>query len=225
MAENDKLSGNALSACDAVGRDNGLWDDNFWNQRYATGDYVYGTAPNAFLVSQAHRFRPGMRVLAVADGEGRNGVWLAEQGLDVVSVDVSPVGQQKAKALAAARSVNLITVCADLGEWDWRNARFDAVVGIFIQFAGPALRRKIFSGMCAALNPGGLVILHGYREEQLGYATGGPSAIEHLYSESLLQNAFGELDILHLRSYDAVLDEGQRHCGPSALIDLVARKR
>ncbi|WP_409308114.1 SAM-dependent methyltransferase [Pectobacterium sp. B1J-3] len=225
MTAKDKIMGNLASEGKLVSQKERVWDSHFWNQRYATSDYVYGTTPNAFLVSQRHRFCPGMRVLAVADGEGRNGVWLAEQGLDVVSVDISSIGQQKADALAAARGVELNTVCADLSEWDWQREHFDAVVGIFFQFATPVLRQKLFTGMCTTLNPGGLVILQGYREEQINYGTGGPAAVEHLYSESLLRTAFGELDILHLRSYDEILKEGQSHHGLSALIDLVAQKR
>lgn len=196
-----------------------------WNQRYSAADgYLFGTAPNAFLASQAHFFSPGMKVLAVADGEGRNGVWLAQQGLDVLSVDGSSIGLEKARKLAEQREVSLKTECADLSHWDWGAKRFDAVVGIFFQFAGPALRHKLFQGAQAALKPGGVLLLEGYRPEQLKYKTGGPSAVENLYTETLLREEFSDMEILHLASYDAELSEGSRHTGMSALIDLVARK-
>ena len=97
-----------------------------WDARYGTDDYVFGTEPNAFLASQAHRLMPGMSVLAVADGEGRNGVWLAAQGMNVLSVDASETGLEKARKLAAARGVRIATERVDLGEWNWGVERFDA---------------------------------------------------------------------------------------------------
>src|SRR5258708_35814665 len=106
-----------------------------WNARFASEDYVFGTAANAFLVAQRGRLKPGERALAVADGEGRNGVWLAQQGLDVLSVDFSTVALAKAQRLAAEAGVTLRIECADLAAWDWGPPRFDVVVAIFIQFA------------------------------------------------------------------------------------------
>lgn len=195
-----------------------------WDARYDTPDYVFGTAPNAFLATQAFRLRPGMRALAVADGEGRNGVWLAEQGLEVLSVDASEVGLAKARSLAAARSVDIATELADLGEWDWGHECFDVVAAIFIQFAGPGLRAAMFAGMRRALKPGGLVILQGYRHEQLRYGTGGPSQIENLYTAGMLREALPGMEVVHLREHDSVIEEGCGHRGMSALIDFVARK-
>ncbi len=196
-----------------------------WDARYDGDDYVFGTEPNAFLVSQARRLRPGMRALAVADGEGRNGVWLAQQGLSVLSVDASGVGLEKARRLAGACGVHLKTELADLADWDWGVARLDVVVAIFIQFAGPALRDAMFQGMQRALKPGGLLLLQGYRPEQLAYGTGGPSDVRNLYTGDLLRAAFAGMEIEHLREHDSVLAEGHGHNGMSALIDLVARKR
>ena len=195
-----------------------------WDARYRTDDYVFGTEPNAFLASQAHRLMPGMSALAVADGEGRNGVWLAAQGMNVLSVDASETGLEKARKLAAARGVRIATERVDLGEWDWGAERFDAVVAIFVQFAGPDLRRAMFEGMQRTLKPGGLLILQGYRPEQCAYGTGGPSEPENLYTEALLRDAFGGMDWLHFSSHDDHVDEGHGHVGMSALIDLVARK-
>jgi cyclopropane fatty-acyl-phospholipid synthase-like methyltransferase len=195
-----------------------------WNARFAGADYLFGTTPNAFLVSQRDRLKPGQRALAVADGEGRNGVWLAQQGLDVLSVDFSPVALEKAAALAAARGVALRTECADLAAWDWGPSRFDVVAAIFIQFAAPPVRALIFRRMQEVLKPGGLLMLEGYRPKQLEYKTGGPSQAENLYTAELLRTAFADMTILHLAEYDADVDEGSGHKGTSALIDLVARK-
>jgi SAM-dependent methyltransferase len=195
-----------------------------WDTRYAGEGFLFGEAPNAFLASQAHRLEPGRRALAVADGEGRNGVWLAQQGLAVESIDSSAVAQAKALKLAAAKGVSIETTLADLDQWAWPEAAYDVVVAIFIQFAPPDLRARLFDRMQRALKPGGLLLLEGYRPEQLAYGTGGPSAVDNLYTEPMLRQAFAGLDIIELRSHDSVIHEGTGHDGMSALIDLVARR-
>jgi cyclopropane fatty-acyl-phospholipid synthase-like methyltransferase len=195
-----------------------------WNNRYSGAEYLFGQAPNAFLASQAARLRQGQTALAVADGEGRNGVWLAEQGLDVLSVDASAPAQEKARRLAKARSVQIRFELADLSQWEFPEAAFDVVAAIFIQFANPELRPVLFNRMKQALRPGGLLLLEGYRPEQLQYGTGGPPYVENLYTEAMLREAFDDFEILELVSYDAIIEEGSAHNGMSALIDLVARK-
>ena len=195
-----------------------------WNERYSTPDYHFGTAPNAFLQSQQHLFKPGMKALAVADGEGRNGVWLAEQGLDVHTFDLSPNGIAKARALAAARGVTLRIEPGDIHNWDWPEAAYDVVVAIFIQFSPVPERAKVFAGLKKALKPGGLLLLQGYRPEQLKYGTGGPREVEQLYTRALLEQTFGDFSSLDIREHDSVLHEGERHVGMSAVIDLVGRK-
>lgn len=197
----------------------------FWNDRFAGEEYLFGTEPNAFLASQRQRLKPGMRALAIADGEGRNGVFLARQGLDVLSTDFSPVALAKAEKLAAGAGVALKTECVDLGNWDWGGPRFDVVAAIFIQFMGPTERSRMFAHIKQVLVPGGLLLLEGYRPKQLDYGTGGPSQVENLYTRELLEREFADMEILHLAEYDAEVNEGTRHKGMSALIDLVARKR
>jgi SAM-dependent methyltransferase len=162
---------------------------NHWDQRYARDDYLFGTRPNAFLARQARHLAPGQRALSVADGEGRNGVWLAEQGLDVLAIDFSPKALAKARALAAERGVTLTTEQADLTRWAWPVAAFDVVVAVFIQFVGPELRAKFFAGMKQALRDGGWLLMQGYRPEQLTYRTGGPGQAENLYTRALLEEA------------------------------------
>lgn len=196
-----------------------------WNTRYGASEgLLFGHEPNAFLRSQSARLRPGMRALAVADGEARNGVWLAELGLDVVSIDVSEVAQGKAERLANARGVTLGLKLVDALDWDWPAESFDLVVAIFVQFAGPEDRKRLFDGMKQALKTGGILLLEGYRPEQLAYGTGGPSTVENLYTEEMLRQAFGDLRILRLNSRDAVIREGSAHSGMSALIDMVAQR-
>jgi SAM-dependent methyltransferase len=195
-----------------------------WQERFSSPGYLFGTAPNAFLKSQAHLLRQGQKALAIADGEGRNGVFLAEQGLDVLSVDFSPLAQAKARKLAAERGVTLKVAQADIINWDWPAAAFDVVAAIFFQFAAPADRDKIFAGIKKALKPGGLLLLEGYGPKQLEYKTGGPSLLENLYTRELLEQAFGDFGSLEIREYDSVIQEGAGHGGMSALVDVVGKK-
>lgn len=195
-----------------------------WDERYDTPDYLFGTEPNAFLVSQAGRLDKPSKILCVADGEGRNGVWLARQGHDVVSMDASATALAKAKKLAADAKVELTLQQADIGAWGWEEAQFDAVVGIFFQFASPELRARIFAGMKKTVRPGGLILVQGYRPEQLAYGTGGPKIRENLYEAAMLREAFGDFDIIALNEHDDEIHEGTGHSGMSALIDLVARR-
>ncbi len=195
-----------------------------WNERFAGQDYWFGAEPTPFLAAQAPRLKPGMTALAIADGEGRNGVWLAWQGLKVTSVDLAPNGLAKARRLAERFGVQLDFVCADLETWDWGEPRFDLVVGILFQFAPPPFRALLFDRMKHVLKPGGLVMIQGYRPEQIAYGTGGPPFAENLYTEDLLRAAFADMEILHLAAYDAEQPEGMRQRGLAALIDLVARK-
>ena len=198
----------------------------FWSARYrdAGDDYLFGTAPNSFLASQAAYFGAGMSVLSVADGEGRNAVWLAEQGCQVTATEISPVALEKAAKLARGRKVDVDFVQADILNWDWPQAAYDAVVGIFIQFATPAERPRQMAGMKQAVKSGGLLFLQGYTPKQLEYRTGGPSAVENLYTADLLREIFADWEIVLLREHEDVIEEGSAHIGRSALIDLVARK-
>ena len=127
-------------------------------------------------------------------------------------------------SLAAQRGVSLRQQLADLAQWDFGRERYDVIAAIFIQFAEPALRDRLFAGMQAALKPGGLLLLQGYRPEQLAYGTGGPSDSESLYTEPMLREAFAALQIEQLSVHDDDIREGSGHAGMSALIDLVARK-
>ena len=195
-----------------------------WNERYDTPDYVFGTEPADFMLAHEHHLRPGLRGLAVADGEGRNSVFMAQRGVETVAMDMSANALRKARALAEERGVTVEHIEASVTDWPWQPAVFDLVVAVFIQFLSPDERAAVFAGMVETLKPGGVLMLHGYRPEQLGYGTGGPPIEENLYTEALLRESFEDLEILALDSYDKVIDEGVGHSGMSALIDLVARK-
>jgi len=195
-----------------------------WETRFRAPGYAFGKEPNAFLKSQAQRLPRSGSALSVADGEGRNGVWLAEQGLDVTTIDFSPTGVEKARALAAERNVKLRAELADVTAWPWPTEAYDVIAGIFIQFVTPAERERLFAGIKRALKPGGMLILQGYRPEQLIYRTGGPQNVEQLYTRALLQSAFGDMAEIEIHEHDTAISEGTSHVGMSALIDLVAKK-
>jgi cyclopropane fatty-acyl-phospholipid synthase-like methyltransferase len=195
-----------------------------WEQRYATTEYVYGTTPNLFLQSCKTHLQPGQRVLSIADGEGRNGVWLARQELQVVAIDASANAQAKARRLATDNGVNMQFIHANLLDWAWPTAAFDVVVAIFIQFLSPEERQQIFAAMKSALKPGGLLIVQGYTPKQLEYRTGGPSSIDHLYTREQLTALLDGLEILELTEHDTEIAEGSGHHGMAALIDAVARR-
>ncbi len=195
----------------------------FWDSRYGEPGYAYGTEPNAFLREQASRLPPGSRVLVVGDGEGRNGVWLAGLGHDVLSVDASSVGLAKARRLAAERGVPLQTQEVELSTWDWPVSAFDAVVSIFVHFR-PDIRARMHAAMLAALKPGGLLILEAFTPDQLQYASGGPRDREMLYTSDMLRQDMKAGEILHLDERITELDEGKYHRGPSAVVRLVLRR-
>ena len=197
--------------------------NEFWDSRYSEPGFVYGTEPNAFLVSRAHLLKRGMTALAVADGEGRNGVWLASRGLDVLSVDASEVGLRKTRELAASRGVVVRTAQADLGRWAWPKAEFDVVVSIFAHFA-PELRARLHRAMLAVLKPGGLLILEAFTPEQLNYTSGGPRVPEMLYTAAMLRDDFAGAELVELTETRCELAEGKYHSGPAAVVRLVARR-
>jgi len=194
-----------------------------WETRFRAPDYIFGKEPNAFLKAQAHRLPASGIALSVADGEGRNGVWLAERGLDVLTIDYSPVALAKARALATERGVQLRTEVTDVFAWRWPTNAFDVIAAIFI-FAAPAQRPVFFANLKGALKPGGLLLMQGYRPEQLKYRTGGPPDVERLLTGAILKQGFGDMTELDIREHDSPISEGTAHVGMSALIDLVAKK-
>jgi SAM-dependent methyltransferase len=195
-----------------------------WEARFAVPDYAFGKEPNYFLKSCRSLLPRSGRALAVADGEGRNGIWLAEQGLDVVSIDFSPSAQKKARALAAERQVAVSFIQTDVHSWAYPQAAFDVVVEIFTQFSSPSERTVKWAGMRRALKSGGLLILQGYTPKQLDYGTGGPKLRENLYTRPMLEAAFGDFRELKIVEEEREIYEGSSHGGMSAVINLTGRK-
>ena len=195
-----------------IGRVRYLCPMNFWDQNFSVAGFKYGTAPNAFLVGQAHCLKRGSDVLVPGDGEGRNGVWLAQQGHRVTAMDGSAVGLQKAQALATERGVAIQTVLGDLADWAPAPASYDAVVLTFVHLP-PAIRAGAHQRLVAGLRPGGLLILESFHPQQLQHRSGGPKDVSMLYTPALLRNDFAGLDEVLSWHGEATLDEGPGHQG------------
>lgn len=201
----------------------------FWNARYAADGYAYGTAPNEFLVQCLPRLQSlphGARVLCLADGEGRNGVWLAGQGFAVTSVDVADEGLRKARALAERAGVALQTLPGDVTAFELGRDRWDAIVSIFLHLPGKA-RRALHRRCVAALRPGGLFVFEAYSPEQLAFGTGGPKEVELLPTLADVEGDFASCDdatIDHRYSGVRPVVEGPLHSGDGHVVQLVVRK-
>jgi 2-polyprenyl-3-methyl-5-hydroxy-6-metoxy-1,4-benzoquinol methylase len=202
-------------------------NSQFWDKRYGESGYAYGTEANQFLTEQQHRLKPGMKTLVVGDGEGRNGVWLASKGLEVLSIDLSPVGLKKAEALAIERQVKIQTQCADLTTWNCPKAVYDLVVAIYVHFA-PEVRQRMHRSMLKALKPGGLLILEAFNigqlQYQIEYDSGGPKLGSMLYTPDMLRQDFAGRKILELIETITELHEGQYHNGKASVIRLVLQQ-
>lgn len=204
--------------------------DFFWDQRYreAGKEYLFGTEPNHYLQEHQTKFSHGQRVLCIADGEGRNSVWLARQGLEVTAVDISESAVSKARQLALSHQVKVNFLTGDLlapdSILDQAEETYDWIVAIFIQFADASEQARLFPLMKKALRPTGHLLLQGYTPKQLEYGTGGPPHRENLYTRDSITHHFAGWHILELKEYEKSIHEGQGHKGHSALLGLVARK-
>lgn len=196
---------------------------NMWDERYATPEHVYGTAPNAWLAEQGARLPAGSRILSLGEGEGRNGVWLAERGHRVEAVDGSAVGLSKARRLAQARGVSLATTVADLADYRPEAGAYQAVVLIYVHLP-PALRATVHARAEAALAPGGALILEAYTPRQLAHASGGPKDPAMLYEPATLRADFPGLAWEVLREASLDLDEGPLHRGLAAVVRGLGRR-
>lgn len=194
-----------------------------WDERYSTDEFVYGTTANEFLVSTIDRLPKG-RVLCVAEGEGRNAVYLAQAGCEVVGVDASRVGLDKAARLARQRGVHIETVVADLADFAIQPHSWDAVVSIFCHLE-PQLRKALHRRVVAGLRPGGVLVLEAYRPEQIRYATGGPAAADMMPSLAELRDELEGLEFEHAVEIVRNVSEGKYHTGKGAVVQVLAVKR
>jgi len=195
-----------------------------WDARYAETGWAFGTEPNDFLRDEAHALPARGRVLCLAEGEGRNAVWLAEQGHRVTGVDSAGVGLAKAHALAAERGVTIETVVADLATFDPGTDAWDAIVSIFAHVPLD-VRRRVHAAIPRALRPGGVLLLEAYRPQQLQQGTGGPPDDARMMDLARLRDELGALEWLLAREVTREVVEGRFHTGLAHTVQLIARRR
>jgi len=195
-----------------------------WEERFAQDGYLFGTEPVPFLLKHDALFHPGQSVLSIAEGEGRNGVYLAQKGLDITGVEFAPSAVAKAEKLAREKDVAPHFIQSDLFEWDWPTAAFDITLGLFFQFVGPVERDVLWRKMANATRPEGVIMIHGYTPKQLEFGTGGPPHAQNMYTSADFAEVFADYDVLVCEEYEAEQRSGSAHVGMSALIDFIARK-
>ncbi len=194
-----------------------------WDERYGSGDFQFGEAPNRYLEGLRAHLSPGMRALALGDGEGRNGAWLASQGLVVTSLDWSSVGMAKAAQLAERRGVRLETVVADAAAWDYPPGGFDLVAWIYLHLPPPD-RAAAAAGVARSLAPGGMLALECFTPAQGGRRSGGPKDPALLWSRAIVEELFSGLEVVELLEGTVLLDEGPRHQGLAEVVRALLRK-
>jgi len=195
-----------------------------WDERFAQAEPVYGEQPNAYLCAQSLRLTPGCKILVPGDGYGRNGLWLARQGFQVSTVDLSPVGVERAHKSAQAAGLAMSIEEADLATWTWPVAEFDAVASIFLHLP-PDIRAQIHAQMLAAVKPGGLLIIEAFTPAQLQHSSGGPRQLDLLCTADILREDFRPAEALELLEVEIDLDEGRLHRGRAAVVHGVFRRQ
>ena len=197
-----------------------MYDNRFWNERYTTTEYLYGTEANTFLAENAHLLHGP--VLSLSEGEGRNAVFIASRGLRVVGVDCSEVGLEKAKSLATSRGVVIETEVADLADYQPKERHFGSVVSISAHLPS-SVREKLYPLIEKSLKPNGVVLLEAYSETQLKRGTGGPKDIDMLMSVEKLRKEFPNLTPILIREIEREVSEGEGHTGIASVVQYIAR--
>ena len=194
-----------------------------WDERYSIDDYLFGQKPAQALLRNEEYLVPRGETLLIADGEGRNSVYLAKNGFKVTSSDSSIVAQQKAKALADSQNVKVNFKLENFFDIDWSKKQYDNIIGICFQFISPELIEEAFMGLRSGTKKGGTILIHGYTPEQIRYGTGGPKDVTLMYTEATFTHSFTNSEIRLLEKYEATISEGPGHNGKSAMIDFVAK--
>lgn len=198
-----------------------MYDETFWNERYAGNEYLYGTEANTFLSENVGQLAGP--VLSLSEGEGRNAVFMASRGLSILGVDSSEVGLAKAQALARARGVEIATEVADLAEYVPQENYYGAVVSISAHLPS-AIRSRLYPLVEKALRPGGILLLEAYTPDQLEKGTGGPKNLDMLMSIEKLQREFPNLKPIVAREIEREVCEGSGHTGMASVVQFIARK-
>lgn len=199
-----------------------MYDESFWNKRYANGEYLYGTEPNSFLAEHCSLLNGP--VLSLSEGEGRNAVFLASRGLDVLGVDISMVALEKAKKLAKSRSVEIKTMVIDLATFEPEENHYGSVVSISAHLPS-TVRKKLYPLVDRSIKPGGIIILEAYSESQLLRDTGGPKDADMLMTVDKLYREFPNFEPILLREVEREVSEGEGHTGMASVVQFIARKK
>ena len=199
-----------------------MYDESFWNSRYASDDYLYGTEPNTFLVEHFGDLKGP--VLSLSEGEGRNAVFLASRGLEVIGTDISTVALEKAKKLAQLRGVEIKTVVADLASFEPEENYYGSVVSIFAHLPSK-VRQRLYPLIERSLKPGGSLLLEAYSENQLSRETGGPKDVDMLMTVDKLRREFPNLEPIILREGERSIAEGGAHSGMGSVVQFIAKKK
>ncbi len=194
-----------------------------WDERYSIDEYLFGTEPAQALLRNEEHLVSGGTTLVIADGEGRNSVYLAKKGFKVTATDYSIVANQKAKSLAVIENVQVDYKLEDFFDINWSEKSYDNVIGICFQFVPHHLIDNVLMGLRSATKKGGTLLIHGYTPTQLKYGTGGPKDKSLMYTKDTFTNLFHESEIFKLEEYEAIINEGIGHSGRSAMIDFIAK--
>jgi SAM-dependent methyltransferase len=193
-----------------------------WDERYSEPGFAYGTAPNEFIASAADRIPKG-RILSLAEGEGRNAVYLASLGYEVTGVDGSEVGLRKAQELAAERGVTLRTIHADLSEFRIEPEQWDGIIACYCHLPS-AIRIPLHQAAVHGLKPGGVFVLEAFSKEQLSYGTGGPQSPDMLMDVDDLKQELAGLEFIHAVQVERDVREGSRHTGRASVVQIIGSK-
>lgn len=199
-----------------------MYDESFWNKRYANRDFLYGTEPNSFLAEHCHLLTGP--VLSLSEGEGRNAVFLASRGLDVIGVDISSVALEKAQTLAKSRGVEIKTVVADLATFEPEKNHYGSVISISAHLPS-TVRNKLYPSIERSLRTNGLILLEAFSENQLTRDTGGPKDADMLMTVEKVQREFPNLEPVLLREVEREVLEGEGHRGMASVVQFIARKK
>lgn len=193
-----------------------------WDQRYRDADYVYGKQANDFLVENYSRLPKG-KILSLAEGEGRNAVFLAQQGYAVTAVDSSQVGLDKAQKLAQEYGVKIDTILADINEFEITPNTWEGIISIFCPLSTQQ-QQLLYPKIVAGLKPKGVYLVEAYRPEQLAYGTGGGSSADQMTTQASLEHGLRDLEFIQLESLEREVIEGKFHTGLAAVIQAIALK-
>lgn len=193
-----------------------------WDSRYNKPDFIYGTAPNDFLASVVDKIPRG-RILSLAEGEGRNAVYLASLGYDVTAVDASVVGLNKASELSHERGVSITTIVADLNDYRVEPEQWNGIIACYCHVPSET-RIQLHKEVVRGLMPGAVFVLEAFSKAQHAYGTGGPQSLDMLMSLDELKQELAGLDVIHAVEKERVVLEGSGHTGLASVVQLLCIK-